>query len=384
MIDRAQLPYILELVQDDSPVVREHVAGVLAGFGPGLERELDLLSRPPDLSVRVEIELLLREHGQQRTLGLWQGILDHADDAARLEGGLGLVSELLSGPRASSRLRWVLNGLAEEYRAEHARPHALTLARFLFRERGLRGEREHYYDPANSDLLQVLRKGSGIPITLACAYILVGHRLELPLEGCNFPGHFLARARMGDDSILVDCFDGGRVVTDADMLARSPLSASVSRAALEQKADARTILSRVLRNLVRAHELRGASEANRLPARMLEFLEADQDGRRSRSRFEQGALVRHKRYNYRGVVVEVDDTCQADESWYRNNTSRPERNQPWYYVLVHGTTHVTYAAQASLELDDSSEAVIHPFVPHFFARFEGGRYVRNDRPWPGR
>lgn len=383
MIDRAQLPFLLNLVRDDSPVVREHVAEALAEFGAALERELSRLPEPPDVALRMEIDQLLREHGRQRILVRWSGALELPDDSDRLESGLGILSELQSGPRATVQLRRALGALADEYRSRHDRPHPLTLARFLFSEKALRGEREHYYDPANSDLLQVLQKGTGIPITLACVFMLVGRRVQLPIEGCNFPGHFLARAYLGDDSILIDCFEGGRVVTEADMLARSPLSASVSRAALEQKADARAILSRVVRNLIRAHDLKDSPEANRLPTAMLELLE-EPGAISQQPLFGRGSLVRHKRYNYRGVVVEVDPTCQADESWYRNNTTRPERNQPWYYVLVHGTTHVTYAAQASLELDDSDDQVVHPFVPHFFSRFEDGRYVRNDRPWPGR
>ena len=99
--------------------------------------------------------------------------------------------------------------------------------------------------------------------------------------------------------------------------------------------------------------------------------------------FEPGQLVRHRRYGYRGVVVASNPTCQAGEDWYRANRTQPERNQPWYHVLVHGSTQVTYAAQNSLLEDNSEDEVSHPFVSHFFSRFQNGCYVRNDRPWPG-
>ena len=99
--------------------------------------------------------------------------------------------------------------------------------------------------------------------------------------------------------------------------------------------------------------------------------------------FRLGELVRHRRYGYRGVVVECDTSCQADEHWYQSNQTQPERDQGWYHVLVHGTGSCTYAAASSLERDTSGEPVHHPLVDLFFDGFVGGRHLRNKRPWPG-
>ena len=98
--------------------------------------------------------------------------------------------------------------------------------------------------------------------------------------------------------------------------------------------------------------------------------------------FHSGQLVQHQRYGYRGVVVDLDLTCQADDDWYVANRTQPDRNQPWYHVLVHNSDQVTYAAQTSLEDDNSLEEVAHPLVPHFFSDFSNGKYLRNDTPWP--
>ncbi|MBM82398.1 MAG: DNA-binding protein [Planctomycetaceae bacterium] len=99
-------------------------------------------------------------------------------------------------------------------------------------------------------------------------------------------------------------------------------------------------------------------------------------------RFEPGELVQHRRYGYRGVVVEVDDYCQASDEWYEKNNTQPARDQPWHHVLVDGSTSITYAASTSLVADDSKEMIRHPLVPHFFEDFDGEKYVRNDKPWP--
>lgn len=99
-------------------------------------------------------------------------------------------------------------------------------------------------------------------------------------------------------------------------------------------------------------------------------------------RFKIGQLVQHRQYQYRGVVVHYDRVCEADETWYRNNRTQPERNQRWYHVLVHDSSQVTYAAESNLEIDQTGERIVHPFVAHFFDGFEGGQYIRNDQPWP--
>ena len=100
-------------------------------------------------------------------------------------------------------------------------------------------------------------------------------------------------------------------------------------------------------------------------------------------RFSVGQLVRHRRYGYRGIVVDFDMRCRADENWYQSNRTQPDRHKPWYHVLVDGSTAVTYAAEANLASDDRDEPVHNPLVPHLFDHIHNGRYARNDTPWPG-
>lgn len=76
---------------------------------------------------------------------------------------------------------------------------------------GLRGNVENYYDPRNSFLNDVLDRRLGIPITLGIIWLEVGWRLGLPLEGVNFPGHFLVRYRGEAMSVLVDPYHGGQI-----------------------------------------------------------------------------------------------------------------------------------------------------------------------------
>ena len=98
------------------------------------------------------------------------------------------------------------------------------------------------------------------------------------------------------------------------------------------------------------------------------------------ARFAVGELVRHKLFDYRGVVFDVDSNFQLSEEWYeRMARSRPPKDAPWYHVLVHGATHSTYVAERNLQADPDEDPVLHPMLAHFFTAFENGRYIRHQR-----
>jgi len=97
--------------------------------------------------------------------------------------------------------------------------------------------------------------------------------------------------------------------------------------------------------------------------------------------FDAGQVIKHRRYGYRGVIVDMTPRCEASEQWYQNNQTQPGRDQPWYHVLVDGSSATTYPAQENLEADTSGAPIEHPLLGYFFTAFESGKYVRNDRPW---
>jgi len=93
------------------------------------------------------------------------------------------------------------------------------------------------------------------------------------------------------------------------------------------------------------------------------------------AKFAPGQLIRHRLFEYRGVVTDVDATFQLSDEWYEQVArSRPPKNQPWYEVLVDGAEHTTYVAERNLAPDESGEPVDHPLVVELFGGFEDGRY----------
>ena len=81
----------------------------------------------------------------------------------------------------------------------------------MFEEHGFRGNRDNYYDPKNSFLNEVIERRTGIPISLSVLYMEVARRIGLPLNGVNFPGHFLVKYFDDREKIVIDPFNGGEI-----------------------------------------------------------------------------------------------------------------------------------------------------------------------------
>ena len=95
------------------------------------------------------------------------------------------------------------------------------------------------------------------------------------------------------------------------------------------------------------------------------------------AKFAIGQLIKHRLFDYRGVVYDVDPSFQGTEEWYRQMArSRPPKDKPWYRVLVHGSVHETYVAERNLDADASGEPVQHPLVDALFDAFSDGAYRR--------
>ncbi len=100
--------------------------------------------------------------------------------------------------------------------------------------------------------------------------------------------------------------------------------------------------------------------------------------RRVAARFGIGDVVRHRLYDFRGVVFDIDPVFAHSEEWYESipKESRPNREQPYYHLLAENGegSYVAYVSQQNLAGDGDCGPVDHPSVPELFDDFESGRY----------
>ncbi|MCA9399424.1 MAG: heat shock protein HspQ, partial [Candidatus Omnitrophica bacterium] len=237
-------------------------------------------------------------------------------------------------------------------------------------------------------------KKKGIPISLASVYMLVGKRLGLQIEGCHFPGHFLAKIRVNGRNVFIDCFNGGQVIERGDILSgRQDITEGIDEI-LNENVIPETIIRRYLANLIRAFQLKNDMQNVRLMTYFFDSIDywvnresirnfsPNKINKKKKGRFHAGQVVRHKSYGYRGIVVASDQFCMASDEWYYGNQTQPDRNQPWLHVFVDGSDQVTYVAESNLIEDSDKKKIEHPLLSYFFTEDKAKGYVRNSNNWP--
>jgi heat shock protein HspQ len=95
------------------------------------------------------------------------------------------------------------------------------------------------------------------------------------------------------------------------------------------------------------------------------------------ARFAIGDVVRHRLFDFRGVIFDVDPVFANSDEWYEAipEDVRPRKDQPFYHLLAENSdsSYIAYVSQQNLVTDESGP-VDHPAVGGLFEDFEGGRY----------
>ena len=97
------------------------------------------------------------------------------------------------------------------------------------------------------------------------------------------------------------------------------------------------------------------------------------------AKFKLGAIVKHKKFHFRGIIFDVDPIFNNTDEWLERipEDRRPKKNQPFYHLLAENedkSVYIAYVSQQNLLVDDSNIPVEHPDVPVFFGGFDGDSY----------
>lgn len=245
---------MLHLLDDDTPEVRAVVSQKLIEYGGDVSEALaeydDTLS---DKDVHLLSRLLLPARREQ-IIREWtvpqDGLLGMLDDWEFLEAQLRIISDYLhDGVTLRPSLHDMLDLVAEEARPVTDEAGIDGLRIFLFESGKFKGNHENYNHPCNSDLCWSIQKGKSNPLGLCTIFILVARRLNLEVDGVNFPNHFICCTELDGKKFLIDCFNGGKIHDLAPLLEKRDEMAPHVWDALHNAATPGEILLRTLRNM---------------------------------------------------------------------------------------------------------------------------------------
>ena len=121
---------------------------------------------------------------------------------------------------------------------------AVVCAEVLGGVHGFEGDRKHYDDPQNSMLDVVLERRRGLPILLSVVYIEAARRAGIAISGVGLPGHFVVGYFGASEPMLLDPFEGGRLISVEEPASLRPWLPD-------------EIAMRMLNNLVSSYSRRG-------------------------------------------------------------------------------------------------------------------------------
>lgn len=81
------------------------------------------------------------------------------------------------------------------------------------------GDAEFYDDIQNADMIQVIERRKGLPISLSILAIEAGRAQGWQVDGLNFPGHFLVRLEDSGQRLICDPFNNFQIMEAADLRA---------------------------------------------------------------------------------------------------------------------------------------------------------------------
>ncbi|MEC8116086.1 MAG: heat shock protein HspQ [Pseudomonadota bacterium] len=97
------------------------------------------------------------------------------------------------------------------------------------------------------------------------------------------------------------------------------------------------------------------------------------------SKFNIGAIVRHRHFDFRGVIFDIDPEFSNTDEWYESIPAdrRPRKDQPFYHLLAENpeTYYLAYVSEQNLVDDRENGEVAHPMMSDYFRGLGNGRYM---------
>lgn len=253
MPDKAHIPHLLKLLDDDSVETRQALSSQFKKFGGDISDDIAALGVDLSPEDRYRLSDMLHPGRRDILVKNWVVPADLDNDWESFEHLLRLLSDFMhNGIFLRPSLHDGLDLLAEDAEQKISGLTANRLRRYLFTDHRFTGARTNYYALQNSDLSYTLDTGKGNPLTLCLIFQLVAARLDLEVSSCNYPGHFLSRVCISGRTHLVDCYNMGRLIPVDELQEENKDISAEAKYAIQTASSPRAILYRVLRNIERS------------------------------------------------------------------------------------------------------------------------------------
>ncbi|MEL6253278.1 MAG: transglutaminase family protein [Bacteroidota bacterium] len=217
MTNKADLPFLLTLLEDDSTVVQKEVQKALLNYGTSLERVIEpYKAQLSDLQNEI-LSFLCAQAFEEKYGQDWLGWLDMQNDKEALEHALVQLA-YLDYSKDAYLISESLDELAAEYNAYSENKSASDLMEFLFQVKGFTSPHGETDLPIHNNLLYVIDNHRGSQIALSCLAILVGSRAGLDLHGINIQGNFIAISFGEQEMQMYNSFNQGKPLARASVI----------------------------------------------------------------------------------------------------------------------------------------------------------------------
>jgi regulator of sirC expression with transglutaminase-like and TPR domain len=267
----------LSLLDDTSPAVRRALLARFKHLGPTAAPFLEAIARGSNRVLARHAAWFIEELRFSDPVAEFRGFIRSLN--YELETGALLLARTVTPGLSAGDCCTALDDIAARcneliLEPSSAREKCRVLNRVLFHEWGFHGNIEHYTDPRNSFLDQVLTRRTGIPISLSIVYLLVAERIGLELEPVGLPGHFIVGCFGDETPFFIDPFDRG-VFRDADEIFELLRANNITPKPTDlTPTPIREVLCRSCRNLVNHYTAAGEPDRAKLFAHFVEEFEA--------------------------------------------------------------------------------------------------------------
>jgi heat shock protein HspQ len=379
----------IQLLENPSLEVRKNAEKNILSYESTLESKLADVWEKLSIhqqNIVISYVLEIRRLYIQNNFSEW---MIEENEPKKLEKAFSLFSEYIGG-FTQKKLHQKLDLIALDFLKKHSDGTPFDLANFLYYEQGIHTESEDLKDKIEYyNLLYVLNHKSGNPISYSILYLLLANRLGFEATGVSYPDHFLCKIFYDDKIFLLDYHNKAQFVDINSLDEFNSMTHKQKRYWLH--AESELIIRLTLLRLLHLFENHKYDEDILLILTLISEVQKYRNFsenlnlltrlKQQSAYFHVGECILHRRLGYRGVIIQVDPKCIADDEWYFSNQIQPFRNQPWYHIFIDGSEDVTYAGEEDLDLDFSKRKINNPMIEKYFTSFQDGRYIRNRTPW---